>query len=337
MKRQTFTRIANTRQSTGGTEPVPGIEPGHELLALLRPYVRHCGDSHRLAWSIGSRKLLDFLLVYIVSGKGRFAIDDEDYEAASGDLFWIPPDTRHRMEGFAPGMHCVYVHFDLIYRPTYSHWDFSIPGGMEDLRELRPLLHERIRHPLLKRLKGRIRNHTNQRVGGLLQEICAEAARAQPFAGLRMSGLMMEVVAEILRGESHLPSEQLAHAPFLERAADTLYQRCHENLRLREIAKSCELSASHFRSLFHRHFGITPRAFLRRARLRRAQELMVGTAMTLSEIAQKSGFATIHSFSRAFRAQEGISPREYRKCASEVHTRVEGRRTPYSLKVTRPD
>jgi AraC-like DNA-binding protein len=57
---------------------------------------------------------------------------------------------------------------------------------------------------------------------------------------------------------------------------------------------------------------------------------MVGTAMTLSEIAMKSGFATIHSFSRAFRSIEGLSPREYRKCAEEVRTRVEGRKTPYS-------
>jgi AraC-like DNA-binding protein len=309
---------------------MPGVEPGHELLALIQPYVRHCGDSHRPAWSMGPRKLLDFLLVYIAEGKGRFVIAGESYAAEPGDLFWIPPDTLHSMEGFAPGMHCPYVHFDLVYRPSHSHWDFTIPSGMKNLDELRPLLHERVRHPLLLRLKGRIRSHTNRRAGGLIQDICAEAARAQPFAGLLMSGMMTLVVAEILRGKTGLPAEQMAHAPFLEQAADIISRRCHENLRLREIAKSCELSASHFRFLFNRHFGMTPRAHLRRARLRRARELMVGTGMTLSEIALKSGFATVHSFSRAFRAVEGLAPREYRRCAEEVRTRVEGRKTPYS-------
>ncbi len=309
---------------------MPGVELGHELLSILRPYVRHCGDSHRPAWSIGPRKLLDYLLVYIAEGTGRFVIAGERYTAQPGDLFWIPPNTLHAMEGFAPGMHCPYVHFDLVYRASHSHWDFSIPPGMIDLGELNPLLHVRLRHPLLIDLRGRICIHTNRHVGALIQGICAEAARAQPFAGLQMSGMMMQVVAEILRGRARQPEEQLAHAPFLENAADTINRRCHETLYLHEIAKACELSPSHFRCLFNRHFGITPRAYLRRARVRRASELMVGTAMTLSEIALKSGFATIHSFSRAFRATEGISPREYRRCAGEVRTRVEGRKTPYS-------
>ncbi len=279
---------------------------------------------------MGARKLLDFLLVFIADGKGRFVIAGETYAAEPGDLFWIPPDTLHSMEGFAPGMHCPYVHFDLVYRPSHSHWDFTIPPGMDDLGELKPLLHERLRHPMLNGLAGRIRSPTNRHVGGLIQDICAEAARAQPFAGLRMSGMMLQVVAEILLGRADLPTEPLAHAPFLENAADTISHRCHENLRLGEIAKACKLSPSHFRYLFNRHFGLTPRAYLRRARLRRARELMVGTAMTLSEIAMKSGFATIHSFSRAFRATVGSSPREFRRCAGEVHTRVEGRKTPYS-------
>jgi AraC-like DNA-binding protein len=330
MKRRKCTRIADDGQATGRHAPIPGVEPGHELLALIRPYVRHCGDSHRSAWYMGSRKLLDFLLVYIAEGKGRFVIDGATFDAEPGDLFWIPPDTPHSMEGYAPGMHCPYVHFDLVYRPSHSHWDFTIPAGMEDLGELKPLMHERIQHPLLKKLKGRIRSHTNRHVGGLLQDICAEAARAQPFAGLRMSGMMTMVMAEILRGRAGLPDEQIAHAAFLEKAADQISRQCHENLRMRELAKSCELSPSHFRLLFNRHFGMTPREYLRRARLRRARELMVGTGMTISEIAMKTGFATVHSFSRAFRALDGISPREYRRCAREVHTRVEGRKTPYS-------
>lgn len=314
--------------------PIPGIEPGHELLAILRPYVRHCGDSHRPAWSVGPRKLLDYLLVYIADGKGSFTIAGESYAAEPGDLFWIPPDTLHSMSGYAPAMHCSYVHFDLVYRPSHSHWDFSIPAGMTDLNELQPLLHPRVQHPLLNQLAGRMRCHTNRHVGGLIQDICAEAARAQPFAGLKMSGILLQIVAEILRGmagQTSLQQPQLAHTPFLERAADAMSRRCHEPLRLGEFAASCTLSVSHFRLLFHQHFGLTPRAFLRRARLRRAQELMAGTSMTLSEIAAKSGFATVHSFSRAFRSQEGMSPRAYRHYARDVRTRVEGRNPSYSL------
>lgn len=308
---------------------MPGMEPGSELLESLRPYVRHCGDSRRPAWRIEARKLLDYLLVYIAEGSGRFIVDGCAHEAVPGDLFWIPPDTIHDMEGFEPGMHCCYVHFDLVYRPTHSHWDFSIPGGMVDLGELRPLMHPPMREGRLAILTGRIRGPTNRRVGRLILDICAEAARAQPFAGLRMSGLMMEIVAELLRGQEGLPVESVARIPGIEAAADRMVRQCPEPPSIGVLARECGLSPSHFRHLFHRHFGCSPRTYVRRARLRKARELMVGTAATLSEIAAQVGFETVHSLSRAFRAEEGLSPSEYRRCAA-IHTRVEGRGTPYA-------
>ncbi|GEM_PF-784080 len=325
MKRRSCIPIAG-QESPG---PVPGLEPGSELLAILRPYVRHCGDSRRPAWRIPSRKLLDYLLVYIAEGRGRFIVAGRSYEAGPGDLFWIPPDTAHDMEGFYPGMHCLYVHFDLLYRPAHSHWDFSIPGGMLDLAELRPLMHPPVDDPRLVSLTGRLRGPTNRRAGQLIHDICAEAARAQPFAGLRMSGLLMEIVAELLRGREGLPEESMAHIPLIESTADRMVRQCAAPESLPELARRCELSVSQFRHLFYRHYGCSPRTYVRRARLRKARELMVGTALTLSEIATQVGFETVHSLSRAFRAEEGLSPTQYRRCAP-VRTRVEGRSVPYA-------
>jgi len=163
-------------------------------------------------------------------------------------------------------------------------------------------------------------------VGQGLREICAEAARAQPYAVLRMSGLMLEILAEILRGRAGLPLEYMAHIPLLEEAADDMARRCAEPLRQGELARRCELSPGHFRHLFGRHFGCAPRTYLRRARVRLARELMIGTPATVSEIAARTGFGSVHSLSRAFRAEEGLSPSQYRRCAPP-RIQVEGRRT----------
>jgi len=335
MKQRNCTRIADEKSAPAvfvdrGSGPMPGMEPGCELLAVLRPYVRHCGDRRRPAWRIGPRRLLDYLLVYIAEGRGRFSLEDSAWEVGEGDLFWVPPDTLHEMEGFAPGMLCPYVHFDLLYRPSHSHWDFSIPGGMTDLSELQPLLHPPLGIPRLDALAGRIAGHTNRRVGQLIQEVCAEAARAQPYAALRLSGLMMEVVAEILRGTEGLAVEHMGHIPSLERAAEVLVRDCAAPPSLEVLARQSQLSPGHFRLLFQRHFACPPRSYLRRARLRKARDLMVASSLTLSEIAGIVGFGTVHSLSRAFRAEEGLSPTEYRRCFP-VRTRVEGRATPYVL------
>lgn len=309
--------------------PVPGSGPDAQLLAQLRPYVRHCGHPRRPAWHIGRRRLLDFLLVYIETGRGRFTVAGTDYDAAPGDLFWIPPDTDHEMEGFAPAMDCVYVHLDLVYRPEVSHWDFSIPAGMTDLGELRPLLHPPLADPRLQALCGRLRTPANRRVGLLLAEVCTEAARGQPFAALRMSGMVLEIVAELLRAQVGLPAECGEHIPLLEQAADWLGKHGGEADAVARAAALCRLSPSYFRRLFARQFGCPPRDFLKRGRIRLAKQLMIGGNLDLSEIAARTGFASVHSFSRAFHAVEGMPPGQYRRFGG-VRTRVEGRRTPYS-------
>lgn len=302
----------------------PETDGGAALLAHISPYVRHCGHEKRNPWRIESRKLLDYLLVYIASGKGLFEVAGVARETNPGDLFWIPPNTPHTMEGYTASMELAYVHFDLVYRPEKSHWDFSIPSGMLDLTEVRKLMHGPVHDPRLSRLCGYLSGYTNERVGRLLKEVCAEAVRAQPYGSLRMSGLMLEVIAEILRGQDGLVSNNAAHIPVLERAAHHLQERCHETLSLDALARQYGLSPSHFRQLFHKHFGCSPRTYVRKARIAKACRLMMGSSLTLSQIATDVGFESVHSFSKAFHAEEGITPSEYRQ-AGQPYTRVSGR------------
>jgi AraC-like DNA-binding protein len=332
MKRQRFIHIADKKESKKErSQPqfkVLGMEKGSDLLALLKPYVRHCGDSHRPAWRIGARKLLDYLLVYIAEGRGKFQLGKELYEVHEGDLFWVPPGTLHIMEGFPPSMHCPYIHFDLIYSPDRSHWDFSIPAEMLDLTDVKSLMHPEINHPLLNNLKGLIRGHTNRRVGQLIREICFEAMRAQSYSSLKTGALLLEVIAEILRGQEALPHELINHTTTLENIARLISKKGYSKFTVKELAASASLSQSHFRCICKKYFGVPPRIYLRNIKLTFAKELMQNTSLTLSEIAYKCGFETIHSFSKAFAKAEGISPSMYRRCSSPI-VYVEGRKNTY--------
>jgi AraC-like DNA-binding protein len=308
--------------------PIPGDSPGIDMLEYVRPYLRHCGASLRPAWRMSERKLLDFLLVYIRSGRGCFRIDHLREEVEADDLFWVPPDTVHAMEGFPPSMYCVYLHFDVTYRPVYSHWDFSIPAGMCDLSELAPLLHPPLPPGRVRDLRGRLRGTTNSTVGRLMEQAVETAMTGHAYAGVRASGLLTEIIAEILRGRQGLSHEYAGQIAGLDRAAEYLREHCAHPIKLAEAAEIAGLSESHFRKLFGVHYGCSPREYLRRRRIQRAKQLMMSSASTLTHIADACGFATVHSFSRAFRACEGISPAEYRRTTRPV-IRVEGTPTPY--------
>jgi AraC-like DNA-binding protein len=306
---------------------IPGASPDSALIAQLHPYVRHCGDERRGPWRLTARRLLDHLVVYIADGHGRFQLADEVWEVGPGDLVWIPPDTLHAMEGFAPGMSCPYLHADLVYRPGVSHWDFSIPGGTTDLGEFAPLLHPPL-PPALAALAGLHRGSAARRAGELVREVCREAVRGQPCAALRMSALVLEAVAELLRGRALPGQDDDARLPALEQAAERL-RALGERARIADLADAAGLSPSRFRERFAARFGASPRDYARRARIRRAKELMVASPLSIGEIARRTGFADVHAFSKAFRASEGMPPSAYRRCAPHAAVRVEGRQAPY--------
>ena len=306
----------------------PGVSPGIELIAMLQPYVRHCGDAPRPAWHMAERRLLDHLVVGIASGRGRFRIGTETHQVVAGDVLWIPPDTVHEMEGFAPGMTCPYLHGDLFYRPGTSHWDFTIPGGMTDLSSVAPLMHPPLAHRDLDRLPGLHRGPSARLAVELLREVCREAARGLPYANLHLSGLFTQLIAELLRGRSSATISD-AHLPLLEDAAARL-RRLGERARISDLADAAGLSPSRFRELFARHFGASPRGYGRIARIRRAKELLVGSPLSIGEVARRTGFADVHAFSKAFRSVAGLPPSAYRRCGAQAAIRVDGRRAPYA-------
>jgi AraC-like DNA-binding protein len=321
--------IADFGYAGSMTSRMPGTASGSELLGMLRPYVRHCGDERRSAWLLRRRRILDHLVVSIADGQGRFQVGTATWLVQPGDVVWIPPDTDHEMEGFAPGMTCPYLHGDLLYRPAVSHWDFSIPGGTTDLSAFAPLMHPPLTHPDLLGLAGLHRGPAARRTGDLIREICREAARGLPYATLRISALFLDVITELLRGRGVVGSIGDTHAPLLEDAAARL-RRLGERAQISDLADAAGLSPSRFRELFARQFGLSPRAYGKAARIRRAKELLVASPLSISEVARRVGFADVHAFSKAFRISTGVPPRDYRRCGPEAAIRVEGRQAPYA-------
>ena len=57
--------------------------------------------------------------------------------------------------------------------------------------------------------------------------------------------------------------------------------------------------------------GLTPLAYLNRARIENAKELLLKTSLSIAEIAEMVGFSGQNYFGRLFRRQVGLSPTEF--------------------------
>jgi len=109
-------------------------------------------------------------------------------------------------------------------------------------------------------------------------------------------------------------------APGAESSVDTrlaiTWRQARQNLHrmrtLADVAALLGLSESTFRAMHRKAWHTAAGEHLRELRLSRAEELIVGTDKTLSEIAAAVGYRHAATLSAAFRARRGKSPGEYR-------------------------
>src|SRR5205823_868192 len=79
-----------------------------------------------------------------------------------------------------------------------------------------------------------------------------------------------------------------------------------------EIASVACFSPFHFLRSFKQVFHETPHQYLTRRRIERAQDLLVQTELSVTNICLDIGFESLGSFSTLFRRHTGVSPERYR-------------------------
>jgi AraC family transcriptional regulator len=84
-------------------------------------------------------------------------------------------------------------------------------------------------------------------------------------------------------------------------------------IRATNLAGLVQLSTSHFFRAFRKTFGDTPVAYIMKRRMLRAQELMLKSRISLSQVALECGMCDQAHFSRTFRRIVGTSPTVWRR------------------------
>ncbi len=288
----------------------PSAETSQRLFRFS-PYIRQSGDSIRPKWFLGERKLLDYLLVYIGSGKGIFSVDRKEFEVVENDLIWIPPDTLHWMRGTSEKMHCIYLHFDLLYDPGRSHWNAYIPLGVTDLSKYSVRMHPPVTDPVISKWKGKIISGTAPSIKSLFRQICHVHGNF-PWQRLCQAGLFLQMLEEILAGAVGQQESGEPHAALMREARAYIQSRLEAELDVAAMADSFRMSASYLRKIFKAHFGVSPRTMHRELRIWRACEMLAYSGLNVSETADRLGFSGVQNFSRAFREVTSNSPRFYR-------------------------
>jgi AraC-like DNA-binding protein len=102
------------------------------------------------------------------------------------------------------------------------------------------------------------------------------------------------------------------HDRSLRSAVDFIRQHYSEKLTLKRVARVAGFYPSYFSELFKKRERITFEAYVARLRLQRSKQLLASTELSVTRIAELSGYRSLAYFCRSFRSEMGATPREFR-------------------------
>ncbi len=137
-------------------------------------------------------------------------------------------------------------------------------------------------------------------------EVFADPLRAANFEDVVLTTLLL------YQPHSHMAALSRAPCPSsrdVKRAVDFIEANLDAPLRLEEIVAAAGVSGRALSEHFRRTFGLSPMAYLRRARLGAVREaLSAGDAASVTDAAMRYGFLHMGRFSAAYRDAWGESP-----------------------------
>ncbi|MGQ9472633.1 MAG: AraC family transcriptional regulator [Candidatus Caldatribacteriaceae bacterium] len=136
-----------------------------------------------------------------------------------------------------------------------------------------------------------------------------------PWNKLQCQALLEEIVVLLLRSyeRGSYPYLNADQQILIEQALSIMQSKSHENLKIQKMAQELGISPQHFRDLFRRYVGKSPKEYLTALKLQRSTCMLLHGEYTIADIAFRLGFTSIRQFSKAFRKKMGITPAEWRR------------------------
>jgi AraC-like DNA-binding protein len=145
--------------------------------------------------------------------------------------------------------------------------------------------------------------------------IARASAALAGSAGIDWEELTVQLARQALRLDRGLPPVQAEPEPSaiarVTRAVRIIERHPEAGHRLGSLAREARLSPYHFLRTFERLTGVTPHQYLLRVRLKQAAIRIETESTRILDIALDCGFGDVSNFTRTFRAEFGVSPRQW--------------------------
>ncbi len=236
-----------------------------------------------------------FELTVITHGSGIISANNASVSVEQGDIFVSFPYDTHSIEADEHvGMNYMFFAFFLN--------DSALLSDMEKISVGRSRTDERI-----------IRSNT---ATSLLSSAIAEMGKERLHRRAYLEALFLQIVIHVIRAFNK--QEPAVFAPGRQeelcyQVMDYINTHIYSIGSLTEIAELFRYDYTYLSKIFTKTTSQSISEYYRQRRLEVARALIHEGALNLSEIAERLQYSSIYSFSKAFKNQYGLSPRDYKK------------------------
>lgn len=237
-------------------------------------------------------------LFFLISGRCRIFINHTIYYLSPGDMVLLLPYQLHKTI-YDKGQ--TSERFTINFIPEYIEY-FSSQCSPDGFRAV------------FSRKKLSLPPEAQEFVEELLSRMLKETVISDCYSEIQMKSLLFSLLSFLGRCKDlEQPAQTLDKGDALiQEAAQYIHAHHRENLTLETMAAYSHMSPAWFSKKFHQTAGLGFKEYLTHVRLEDAQELLLTTSLTVTEIALTCGFSNGNYFGDAFKKMVGVSPREYR-------------------------
>jgi len=244
-------------------------------------------DHYQFHWERG-RVLQEYQAIYILRGDGEFESTAGSERVLPGSIMLLFPGQWHR---YRPRNEVGWDEYWISFRGR--HIDQLVRRGFFSLSH--PGLHtgvdDAILHPYLTAL---------------------DRVRTEPIGYQQLISVnVLEILAAALAAMRRQRSTG-HHETIVREAKALLEQNTAKAMSIEQLARHFRLSEKHFRRLFKSHTGLSPYQYYLQTRIHRAKEMLLGTTLSIKEIAAALHFENPFHFSKTFKDKAGMSPSQWR-------------------------
>ncbi|MBQ9759824.1 MAG: helix-turn-helix transcriptional regulator [Clostridia bacterium] len=269
----------------------------------INPHIRYC---RKLPKPNSSRlvRTYDCRIFFLLSGTCTFKIEERAYPLRENTLLYIPSGVPYRFDykSTAPiELLIMNFDFDREHQHLQSPLQTQTPKSFDESNWIRVPSGLSFSEPIC------IENLSS--VHPLLSETEKEYNRGDFLGKELASALLRQCLLEILRGKDQKANSEEV---LTQRLKQYLTRHYTEEVSAEALGIRFGYHPYHLNRIFKKQTGTTLRQYLIEQRIHAAKSLLLGTELTVGEIAVEIGIADPAYFSYCFKKYVGISPTDYR-------------------------